>query len=137
MPIPKELIDAIAERVADIILDRLADGPRTRDRLADGPEAPSLARGCVQPKSLNTSAGVESSCHERYDGQGYPDGLAGEEIPLIARIVCCCDAFNAMITNRPYRPAMTLAEARAELRQNGGTQFDPRVVDALVGLTLE
>ena len=72
------------------------------------------------------------SCHERYDGAGYPDGLAGEEIPLIARIVACCDAFNAMTTDRSYRKAMPLDEAVAELRRSSGTQFDPRVVDALI-----
>jgi HD-GYP domain-containing protein (c-di-GMP phosphodiesterase class II) len=74
-------------------------------------------------------------CHERYDGRGYPDGLAAEEIPIIARIVCCCDAFNAMTTTRSYRAAMSLAEARAELELNRGTQFDPDVVDAILALT--
>jgi HD-GYP domain-containing protein (c-di-GMP phosphodiesterase class II) len=74
-------------------------------------------------------------CHERYDGRGYPDGLAGEKIPIIARIVCCCDAFNAMTTTRSYRAAMSLAEARAELELNRGTQFDPDVVDAILALT--
>jgi HD-GYP domain-containing protein (c-di-GMP phosphodiesterase class II) len=74
-------------------------------------------------------------CHERYDGGGYPDGLVGDEIPIIARIVCCCDAFNAMTTTRPYRAAMSLAEARAELELNRGTQFDPDVVDAVLALT--
>jgi len=75
------------------------------------------------------------SCHERYDGGGYPDGLAGEEIPLVARIVCACDAFNAMTTTRPYRAAMTVAEARDELVRNRATQFDPAVVDAILALT--
>jgi HD-GYP domain-containing protein (c-di-GMP phosphodiesterase class II) len=75
------------------------------------------------------------SCHERYDGQGYPDGLAGAEIPIVARIVCCCDAFNAMTTTRSYRAAMSTAEARAELEQNRGTQFDPDVVDAVLAVT--
>src|SRR6185437_15202579 len=68
------------------------------------------------------------SCHERYDGTGYPDHLRGEDIPLVARIVCCCDALNAMTTDRPYRAALTAAEAKAELRACSGTQFDPRVV---------
>jgi HD-GYP domain-containing protein (c-di-GMP phosphodiesterase class II) len=72
------------------------------------------------------------SCHERYDGTGYPDGLAGERIPLLARIVACCDAFNAMTTDRSYRKALTSAEAVAELRRGRGTQFDPQVVDALI-----
>ena len=71
--------------------------------------------------------------HERYDGAGYPDGIAGEEIPIEARIVFCCDAFSAMTTDRPYRGAMDEESAIAELRANSGTQFDPAVVDALVG----
>jgi HD-GYP domain-containing protein (c-di-GMP phosphodiesterase class II) len=69
--------------------------------------------------------------HERWDGGGYPDGIAGEAIPLAARIVCVCDAFNAMTTNRPYRPAMAGADALAELRACAGTQFDPQVVGAI------
>jgi two-component system cell cycle response regulator len=79
---------------------------------------------------------VVRSCHESWDGAGYPDGLAGEEIPLIARIVSCCDAFNAMTTDRPYRSALPLEEALAELDRNAGGQFDPGVVAALV-LVLE
>src|SRR6185312_5369115 len=72
------------------------------------------------------------SCHERYDGTGYPDRLGGEDIPLVARIVCCCDALNAMTTDRPYRAALTAAEAKSELRACSGTQFDPRVVEAVI-----
>jgi HD-GYP domain-containing protein (c-di-GMP phosphodiesterase class II) len=75
---------------------------------------------------------VVRSCHERYDGAGYPDGIVGEEIPLLARIVACCDAFNAMTTDRSYRKAMPLDEAVAELQRSSGTQFDPLVVDALI-----
>ncbi len=77
---------------------------------------------------------IVRSCHEHWDGGGYPDGLAGEEIPLVARIVSCCDAFSAMTTNRPYRRALTLPEALAELERCRGTQFDPAVVDALLRL---
>jgi HD-GYP domain-containing protein (c-di-GMP phosphodiesterase class II) len=76
--------------------------------------------------------GIVRSCHERFDGGGYPDGLAGEEIPRIARIVCCCDAYNAMTTDRPYRRALTHDAAVAELRAGRGSQFDPAVVDALL-----
>jgi HD-GYP domain-containing protein (c-di-GMP phosphodiesterase class II) len=72
------------------------------------------------------------SCHERWDGNGYPDELAGEDIPLVARIVCACDAFSAMTTDRPYRAARTPEEALAELQRCSGTQFDPQVVDALL-----
>lgn len=74
---------------------------------------------------------IVRSCHEHYDGGGYPDGLAGAEIPLVARIVCACDALSAMTTDRPYRAAMPLADALDELRRNAGGQFDPRVVLAL------
>ena len=72
------------------------------------------------------------SCHERWDGHGYPDRLAGSEIPLVARIVCACDAYNAMTTDRPYRRARSQKEALAELERCSGTQFDPEVVAALV-----
>lgn len=71
------------------------------------------------------------SHHERWDGGGYPDGLAGEAIPLSARIVCACDAWSAMRTDRSYRKALPLDVAAAELRSCAGTHFDPRVVDAL------
>ena len=71
------------------------------------------------------------SCHERWDGAGYPDGLAGEEIPIIARIVYCCDAFDAMTTPRPYRTPCSVDEALDELRRNAGTQFDPTIVEVL------
>ncbi len=77
------------------------------------------------------------SCHERWDGGGYPDGLAGEQIPLVARVVCCCDAYNAMTTDRPYRGARSRADALAELRRCSGSHFDPRVVDALVAVEEE
>ena len=75
---------------------------------------------------------IVRSSHERWDGGGYPDGLRGEQIPLEARIVSCCDAFNAMTTTRSYRRAMPASAALVELRDNAGTQFDERVVDALV-----
>src|SRR5437764_10587336 len=74
---------------------------------------------------------VVRSCHERWDGTGYPDGMAGEEIPLGARIVFCCDAYSAMTTDRPYRRAMSPETALEELARNAGTQFEPRVVVAL------
>jgi HD-GYP domain-containing protein (c-di-GMP phosphodiesterase class II) len=77
---------------------------------------------------------IVRSCHERWDGGGYPDALAGEEIPLVARIVSCCDAFSAMTTHRSYRRALTLGEALAELEANSGTQFDPAVVESLLRL---
>jgi HD-GYP domain-containing protein (c-di-GMP phosphodiesterase class II) len=75
---------------------------------------------------------IVRSAHERFDGKGYPDGLSGEEIPIEARIVFACDAFNAITTDRPYRRGRSPEEAIVELKSNSGTQFDPRVVDALV-----
>ena len=69
--------------------------------------------------------------HERFDGRGYPSGLAGERIPPAARIVSACDAYGAMTQDRPYRRALSSAEALEELRRGAGTQFDPSVVEAL------
>ena len=85
-------------------------------------EAPALAEAA---KIVRTS-------HERYDGEGYPDGLVGDEIPLAARIVAVCDSYDAMTSNRPYRTAMSTELALAELHNGAGTQFDPRVVKAFV-----
>lgn len=75
---------------------------------------------------------IVRSCHERWDGRGYPDGLAGEEIPLLARVVACCDAYSAMTSDRPYRRGMSRERAIAELREEAGSQFDPAVVGALM-----
>jgi HD-GYP domain-containing protein (c-di-GMP phosphodiesterase class II) len=72
--------------------------------------------------------------HERWDGHGYPDGLRETEIPLAARIISACDAFNAMTTTRPYRPAMPVADALHELRACAGRQFDANVVEAILEL---
>jgi len=75
---------------------------------------------------------IVRSCHEHYDGGGYPDGLAGEAIPVEARIVGCCDAFSAMTTTRAYRQALPHDAAMRELRRHAGAQFDPAVVDVLL-----
>jgi diguanylate cyclase (GGDEF)-like protein len=80
--------------------------------------------------SLTAVARLVRSSHERFDGTGYPDGLAGDEIPLAARIVFVCDAFDAMTSDRSYRAPMTHGLALAELRACAGTQFDPAVVEA-------
>jgi len=72
--------------------------------------------------------------HERWDGRGYPDGLAGEAIPLEARIIACCDAWNAMTTTRSYRAALSDAVAADELRANAGSQFDREVVVAVLAV---
>ena len=82
---------------------------------------------------LGAIARVVRHEHERWDGGGYPDGLGGAEIPLGARIILACDAYHAMTSDRPYREAMSHTDAMAELTANAGTQFDPDVVQALVG----
>jgi putative nucleotidyltransferase with HDIG domain len=88
-----------------------------------------------QVGGLLSSVGVVvRASHERWDGGGYPDGLAGEAIPVAARIISACDAFNAMTTDRSYRKALPLEVALAELHANAGTQFAPDVVDALVAV---
>ena len=70
--------------------------------------------------------------HERIDGAGYPDGLAGEEIPLAARIIAACDTYSAIVTDRPYRAARPPHEAAVELRRVAGSQLDVDIVDALL-----
>ena len=82
--------------------------------------------------ALAAAARLVRSSHERFDGKGYPDQLAGDEIPLGARIVAVCDACDAMISDRPYRRAMPAEQAIEELRRSRGTQFDPAVVDAFI-----
>jgi HD-GYP domain-containing protein (c-di-GMP phosphodiesterase class II) len=82
--------------------------------------------------ALRPVAAIVRSAHERFDGGGYPDGLAGEQIPLPARIVFACDAYHAMIVPRPYAPSAGEVTAREELRRCAGSQFDPRVIDALL-----
>jgi putative nucleotidyltransferase with HDIG domain len=77
---------------------------------------------------------IVRSHHERWDGGGYPDGLAGEAIPLEARIISCCDTWNAMRTDRAYRRALSYEVAVTELRAVAGAQLDPRVVDALLAV---
>ena len=87
--------------------------------------------------AMRPVAQIVRASHERWDGAGYPDRLAGEQIPLGARIVSVCDAFHAMTTSRPYQRTLSRGEALAELRRCAGTQFDPAVVDAFCALALE
>jgi len=70
--------------------------------------------------------------HERWDGSGYPEGRAGEEIPISGRIAAVCDAYTALTSKRPYRPARSREEAREEIRRGAGSHFDPEVVEALM-----
>jgi diguanylate cyclase (GGDEF)-like protein len=84
--------------------------------------------------ALEHVAPIVRASHERWDGAGYPDGLAGEAIPMAARVVFACDALGAMIQNRPYAPGRTVEQGITELRRCSGTQFDPAVVAALVAV---
>ena len=108
-------------------------GPLTGDEYDAIKQHPALGDAIVRdlPNVEAVKAGVRHH-HERLDGTGYIDGLAGEDIPLIARIVSVADAFSAMTTTRPYRKALTVAEALHRLREASGTQLDPRLVTAFV-----
>jgi HD-GYP domain-containing protein (c-di-GMP phosphodiesterase class II) len=117
--IPKEILHkpaALTDQEFEIIKHHTIEGQFMLDRVGG---------------LLGRVGEVVRSCHERWDGLGYPDGLAGEEIPIAARIVFACDAYNAMTTDRPYRQAMAREDAVAELIANTGTQFDPKIVAAL------
>jgi putative nucleotidyltransferase with HDIG domain len=120
LAVPKEIINkpgSLDEREWTIIRMHTIEGQRLLDRVGG---------------IMSEVGSIVRSSHERWDGGGYPDGLAGEAIPLEARIVSTCDAFNAMTTTRAYRGAMPFAAACEELRANAGTQFDPDVVVALL-----
>lgn len=85
-----------------------------------------------EARMLRLAAEIAYSHHERYDGSGYPNGLKGEQIPLVGRIVAVADVFDALTSVRPYKQAWTLDEARKYLLDNSGSHFDPRCVDALM-----
>ena len=117
--IPKEILHkpaALTEREFEVIKHHTIEGQFMLDRVGG---------------LLGRVGEIVRSCHERWDGGGYPDGLSREQIPLPARVVFACDAYNAMTTDRPYRGAMSREDALAELAANTGTQFDPRVIAAL------
>jgi two-component system cell cycle response regulator len=84
--------------------------------------------------SLRPLAPVIRAHHERWDGQGYPDHLQSEQIPLAARLIAVADSYTVMITNRPYQLARPQAEVLVELQRCAGSQFDARIVEALIGL---
>jgi putative nucleotidyltransferase with HDIG domain len=118
--IPKEIINKpgkLDPAEWTIIKTHTVEGQRMLDRVG----------GFMRTVGL-----IVRSHHERWDGGGYPDGLAGEQIPLEARIISCCDSWNAMTTTRSYRAAMPLEAAVAEIRAGAGGQFDPRVAEVLL-----
>ena len=105
----------------------------TEEEYTEIKQHPALGVGILTPvKDLASALPVVKHHHERYDGRGYPDGLAGEEIPLIARIVSVADAFDSMICARPYGYGVFQEAALEEIRENSGTQFDPRIVSVLL-----
>ena len=108
-------------------------GPLTADEYAIVKQHVALGDSIVRdvPNAGLVRAGVRHH-HERWDGSGYIDGLTGEEIPLIARILAVVDAFSAMTTSRPYRKAMSIQEALRRLEDAAGTQLDPRLVTSFV-----
>ncbi len=117
--------------VPDAILHK--KGPLTEEEWAVMRRHPIIGAEIVgQIKKLAPAAAIVRHHHERYDGQGYPDGLKGEAIPLGARILAVVDAYGAIVDRRPYKDARPHEEAVAELRRGAGTQFDPRVVEAFL-----
>jgi diguanylate cyclase (GGDEF)-like protein len=108
-------------------------GPLTEEERAIVETHPILGERILAPiEQLEEVRRIVRSAHEHYNGGGYPDRLAGDEIPLESRIVLACDAFHAMTTDRPYRKALGVEEARRRLVESSGSQFDPQIVDALL-----
>jgi putative two-component system response regulator len=93
-----------------------------------------IGENIVRPlRSASTLLPIIRHHHERFDGRGYPDGLRAREIPRLARIVSVCDAFDALVNDRPYRPRLPVDQAMALLVDGAGHQWDPEVVDLFVG----
>ena len=108
-------------------------GPLTPEEWVLMREHPVIGERILSPlPGLSDVARAVRHEHERWDGRGYPDGLSGDSIPLASRIVLTCDAYHALVSDRPYRKRLSQATAEAEVRRCAGTQFDPRVVDALL-----
>jgi len=117
--------------VRDSILHK--NGPLTTEEYELVKKHPAIGDSIVSELGLiPEERSIIRHHHERWDGKGYPDGLAGEQIPMLARIVSVVDAFDAMTSKRAYRDAMSREEAIAELRRNSGKQFDPRALDAFL-----
>jgi diguanylate cyclase (GGDEF)-like protein len=113
----------------------LKEGPLNDEEWAIIRTHPELGEKILAPiEFLAEVRPIVRACHEHWDGHGYPDGLAGEDIPLEARVILVVDAFHAMTSDRPYRKALGLDEACRRLREARGTEFDPRVVDAMLRL---
>jgi HD-GYP domain-containing protein (c-di-GMP phosphodiesterase class II) len=111
------------------------NGPLTPEEWIKIKEHPNIGVTILHPiRELETAMLGVKYHHERYDGLGYPDGLKGEEIPLVAAIIAVADAFDAMISDRPYRPGLSKVKAIEEIKSNSGKQFNPRVASAFIEL---
>ena len=136
-------IAAIAGKIGipDAILHK--PGKLTPEEFEIIKQHPAVGERICFPLRFGTEVGpIVRSHHEQWDGTGYPDGLAGETIPLGARIVAIADAFDAMTTDRPYQKALDITAAIVELRRGAGTQWDPQLVECFAttiapGQTLE
>jgi diguanylate cyclase (GGDEF)-like protein len=131
-----ELHDIGKMAIPDTILDKRAE-LNTADAAFMQRHTIIGERIVAAAPALMSIAPLVRSSHERVDGRGYPDGLAGSEIPLASRIVAVCDAYDAMVSGRHYREPVAVAEATAELLRCAGTQFDPSVVEALSAVLAE
>jgi diguanylate cyclase (GGDEF)-like protein len=113
----------------------LKPGPLTAEERRIMQQHPELGEKILAPiERLADVRAIVRSCHEHYDGRGYPDGIAGEEIPLESRIILVCDAFHAMTTDRPYRKRLSVEEASRRLQDSIGRQFDPTIVEIFLAL---
>ena len=113
----------------------LKPGKLTDDEMETIRSHPIFGDAILAPlKFLGKVAGMVKHHHERWDGKGYPDGLAAEQIPLASRIVAVSDTYDALTSDRPYRSRRTHEDALAIIEEESGAQFDPRVVDALLGV---
>jgi HD-GYP domain-containing protein (c-di-GMP phosphodiesterase class II) len=141
MSLPEEQMEALANGallhdvgkigIPDSILQKTVR--LTEEEYTVIKQHPTLGVGILSPvEEMKPALLVVKHHHERYDGRGYPDRLAGEDIPLLARIVSVADAFDSMIRARPYGYGVSEASALEEIRDNSGTQFDPRIVRVLL-----
>lgn len=122
--------------IAESIINKVSR--LTDDEYTEIKTHPSRGASIIEPaKFLKEKVPLIKYHHERYDGKGYPEGLKGEDIPMMARIVCAADSFDAMTSKRAYRDVMPLEEARNELIRCSGSQFDPRVVNAFLEVLVD